>query len=277
MAIRLPIVPRKMSGDFITGFKVPGIDDYRNIPQPWSRSPVPGTFVKAPAIYGGPSESIYTSSLSDVIKPTSGMPAYSQTGAESLNVSAPATGSDSNNAELTSESSSSDTGGAPYVPPMNPLALIYDVVALGLNFFGGQQKADAIREAGIQKQRYYDDLATYEERTSRIQAIQISQKVTDLATQARAISGEQAVMAAGAGYSGQSLEDLKISDALSFRLDKAMIKEASRQALKVGYEKAGQYRRAGELARETSERESDLTMIGTIAQIGSQFLMKGSK
>jgi hypothetical protein len=270
-----------MSGDFITGFKVPGIDDYRKIPQPWSRSPVPGSFVKAPALYGGPEESFYTSSLIDAIKPPAAMPTLGPASTDFIDVpmTESVSGPDPDNTELMDAFSSPDpdTGGMPYVPPVNPLAMIYDVVALGLNLFGGMQKSDAERKAGIEKQRYYDDLATYEERTSRIQAVQISQKMTDLSTQARAIAGEQAVMAAAAGYSGQSLEDLKISDALAFRIDKAMIKEASRQAIKSGYGKASRLRKAGEIARETSEREADLTMVGTIAQIGGQLLMKGAK
>lgn len=274
MAIRLPIVPRNMSGDFITGFKVPGIDDYRKIPQPWSRSAVPGSFVKAPALYGGPEESVYTSSLIDVIKPPAAMSTLSQAGADFIDASMPESVS---GPDLDYGKSSPDTDGMPYIPPVNPLAMIYDVVALGLNLFGGVQKSEAERKAGIEKQRYYDDLATYEERASRIQAFQISQKTTDLTTQARAIAGEQSVMAAAAGYSGQSLEDLKISDAMAFRIDKAMIKEASRQAITSGYQKASRFRKAGEIARETSEREADLTLVGTIAQIGGQLLMKGAK
>jgi hypothetical protein len=268
MAIRLPKIPKPLSGDFVTNFKMPGDDSYRQTFQPWSGQ-VAGASFPAPKVYGSMDVPIYTKDISEKLADMAPI------------VSTQTTSADSNAGMMDlfnapEPDSGSGTLSLPYIPSPDPLAMAYNVVALGLNFFGGMQQAEAQEKEAEEKRRYYNDLAAYEEKSARLQAYQISLKEVELRSQAQAIKSEQVVAAAAAGYSGQSLSDLQTSDAMSFRIDKELIKQASRYALESGYQKAGLLRRAGQVEYEAGKGSADITRIGTIAGLGGQLLkMKG--
>jgi hypothetical protein len=154
-------------------------------------------------------------------------------------------------------------GALPIIPSADPIATLYNIGAIVLNIFGGQEQAKAEREAAEAKQKYYNDLATFEEKQSQMESYQLAVKSLQVGLEGEQIEGQIDVMAAAAGLTGQTLEDVKLSSAMSVTIDKELIKQASVYALKSGKQKAEMYRRAGRQAKEAGEMQATQTEIGT--------------
>ena len=251
MAIRLPRIPANPSNDYLTNFSIPSAGGYNTTLDPWDFKKI----INPSQSYGMQPSDIPISSIAEPI-------AQSMDNLTTMNAFNDPGYGDSSTPEL------------PYVPPVESLDMIYDVAALGLNLLGGFQKADAQRAEAEAKQKYYNDLATYKEKLTNAAAYQMSLKSVELGTQEKQLSAAQSATAAAAGFSGQSLTDIQTSDAMSFQIDKELIKRASQQALNTGYDEAAQYRRAGSGAMAAGNITADSTLTSTITGVGLKILGK---
>jgi hypothetical protein len=250
MAIRLPSIPQNPSSDFMTNFKLPSGGGYNQLKNPWEIQKT----INPTRAYGIQPIDIPINTIAEPI-------------ASNYNVSDNTTAMNEFNDPGFSDSGSQGPG-LPYIPPINPIGIAFDVVSAGLNLFGGMQKSDAQRAEAEAKQKYYNDLATYKEKLTNAQAYQIQLKSADLVSQEKQLVATQSTMSAAAGFSGQSLTDIQTSDALSFQIDKEMIKRASELTIKQGYDEAAQYRRAGQNAVSVGNIAADNTLLSTVAKIG---------
>jgi len=159
---------------------------------------------------------------------------------------------------------------------IDPITL-YLVAQSALSFFAGQNKADAQREEAEQKQRYYNALATAEEKKGYQDVQYIGRESVKIGKQQKTMAADRSVMAASAGYSGQSLEDVQTSEHFNLQMDKEILKQAANNALQSSQEKAAQMRMAGDQAINTGRVNQEMTWLDTAQSIASRWIPKGGQ
>ena len=164
---------------------------------------------------------------------------------------------------------------APIIPSIDPVSTIWNIAAIGLKLWGGDQQAEAQRKQAAAQQKYYNDLATFETKQAAQSSFQFSLKDLQIDRSTLETNAAQSVLAAGAGYAGSSLDQVMNQSRLTASIDKAIIKQAASQAVEAGLQKAAQYRQAGGQSYDAGQKQADTTMLSTISNIGFNLFGKG--